>query len=106
MADRAPSRRDLFRIAGTAGAAGGLVTGSVRVTAADAESIDLDAVHSEGYSFQIEMTYRALCLGFRVAEVPIIFVDRRVGQSKMSRRIFVEALLMVWRLRLKGLDRA
>lgn len=70
------------------------------------ESIDLDAVHSEGYSFQIEMTYRALCLGFRVAEVPIIFVDRRVGQSKMSRRIFVEALLMVWRLRLKGLDRA
>jgi dolichol-phosphate mannosyltransferase len=70
------------------------------------EAIDLDAVHSEGYSFQIEMTYRALCLGFRVAEVPIVFVDRRVGQSKMSRRIFVEALVMVWRLRAQGLQGA
>ena len=70
------------------------------------EAIDLEAVHSEGYSFQIEMTYRALCLGFRVAEVPIVFVDRRVGQSKMSRRIFVEALLMVWKLRMQGLQGA
>jgi dolichol-phosphate mannosyltransferase len=65
------------------------------------EAIDLDSVRSEGYSFQIEMTYRALCRGFRVAEVPIVFVDRRVGQSKMSRRIFVEALFMVWQLRLQ-----
>lgn len=63
------------------------------------EAIDLDAVHSEGYSFQIEMTYRALRLGFRVAEVPIVFVDRRVGQSKMSGRIFREAMGMVWKLR-------
>lgn len=65
------------------------------------EAIDLDSVRSEGYSFQIEMTYRALCRGFRVAEVPIVFIDRRVGQSKMSRRIFVEALFMVWQLRLQ-----
>lgn len=67
------------------------------------EAIDLDDVRSEGYSFQIEMTYRALCLGFRVVEVPIVFVDRRVGQSKMSGRIVLEALLMVWRLRLRDL---
>lgn len=62
-------------------------------------SIDLGAVRSEGYSFQIEMTHRALSLGFRVEEVPITFVDRRVGQSKMSRRIFIEAVYMVWLLR-------
>ncbi len=67
------------------------------------EAIDLDAVHSEGYSFQIELTYRALRRGFRVAEVPIVFVDRRAGKSKMSRRIFVEAVLMVPRLRLEAL---
>ncbi|MCS6915203.1 MAG: polyprenol monophosphomannose synthase [Myxococcota bacterium] len=67
------------------------------------EAIDLDDVRSEGYSFQIEMTYRALCLGFRVVEVPIVFVDRRVGQSKMSGRIALEALLMVWWLRLRDL---
>jgi dolichol-phosphate mannosyltransferase len=66
------------------------------------QSIDLDSVHSEGYSFQIELTYRALGHGFRVAEVPIIFVDRRAGQSKMSSRIFLEALGVVWRLRLQG----
>lgn len=63
-------------------------------------SIDLGTVRSEGYSFQIEMTYRALRRGFRVEEVPITFVDRRVGQSKMSRRIFFEAVYMVWLLRL------
>jgi dolichol-phosphate mannosyltransferase len=64
------------------------------------ETIDLDAIHSNGYSFQIEMLYRTLRAGFRVGEVPIIFPDRRVGQSKMSRRIVLEALLTVWRLRL------
>ena len=63
-------------------------------------AIDLDAVHSNGYSFQIEMTYRALRLGYKVEEVPILFVDRRVGQSKMSRKIFIEALGMVWKLRM------
>ena len=66
------------------------------------ESLDLDTVSAQGYGFQIEMTYRALKQGFRVAEVPIIFEDRRVGQSKMSRRIFLEALTLVWKLRLKG----
>jgi dolichol-phosphate mannosyltransferase len=63
------------------------------------ESIDLASVRSEGYGFQIEMKYRVLKAGFRIEEMPIVFVDRRVGQSKMSRKIFVEALLMVWRLR-------
>ncbi len=63
------------------------------------EAIDLDAVRSNGYSFQIEMTYRAVRKGFSVAEVPIIFIDRRAGQSKMSSKIFAEAMGMVWRLR-------
>ncbi len=63
------------------------------------ESVDLDAVRSNGYAFQIELTYRALQKGFRVKEVPIVFEDRRVGQSKMSRTIFFEALMMVWKLR-------
>jgi dolichol-phosphate mannosyltransferase len=63
------------------------------------QSIDLDAVRSNGYSFQIEMLYRAMCNGFRLAEIPIIFPDRRVGASKMSRRIVLEALMIVWRLR-------
>ncbi len=64
------------------------------------ESIDLEAVRSTGYAFQIELTYRALKQGFTVCEVPIVFEDRRVGQSKMSRKIFLEALTMVWKLRL------
>ena len=62
-------------------------------------AIVLDAVRSNGYSFQIEMTYRAVRKGFSVAEVPIIFIDRRAGQSKMSSKIFAEAMGMVWRLR-------
>jgi dolichol-phosphate mannosyltransferase len=65
------------------------------------EAIDLDSVSAQGYGFQVEMTYRTVKLGFRVVEVPIVFVDRRVGQSKMSRRIFAEALTLVWKLRLK-----
>ena len=69
------------------------------------EAIDLGAVGSQGYGFQIEMKYRALGKRFKVEEMPIVFVDRRVGQSKMSRKIFVEALLMVWRLRLTGTTR-
>ncbi len=64
------------------------------------EQLDLNAVRSNGYSFQIEMVYRTRRAGFRVGESPIIFPDRRVGKSKMSRRIVVEALLNVWRLRL------
>lgn len=63
------------------------------------EGIDLDQVRSTGYGFQIELTYRALKKGFRVREIPIVFEDRRVGQSKMSRKIFLEAFTMVWKLR-------
>jgi dolichol-phosphate mannosyltransferase len=63
-------------------------------------AIGLDRIASNGYSFQIEMKYRALQAGFRLVEVPIVFVDRRVGASKMSRRIFVEALTRVWKMRL------
>jgi dolichol-phosphate mannosyltransferase len=62
-------------------------------------AIDLSTVDSNGYSFQIEMTYRALLRGMRVQEVPIVFVDRRAGQSKMSRKIFLEAVGVVWKLR-------
>jgi dolichol-phosphate mannosyltransferase len=63
------------------------------------EAIDLGSITSNGYSFQIEMKYRAINKHLRVVETPIKFVDRRVGQSKMSRAIFVEALLKVWVLR-------
>lgn len=63
------------------------------------EALDLSRVDSNGYSFQIEMKYRALQKGFRIVETPIVFVDRRVGQSKMSRAIVAEALLKVWALR-------
>jgi dolichol-phosphate mannosyltransferase len=64
------------------------------------EAIDLDKVDARGYGFQIEMTYRAHKLGFKVVELPITFVDRQVGESKMSNDIVVEAMLAVWRLRL------
>jgi dolichol-phosphate mannosyltransferase len=66
------------------------------------EAIDLQTITSNGYSFQIEMKYRALQRGLRLVETPIVFVDRRVGQSKMSRAIFLEALLKVWSLRFGG----
>ena len=63
------------------------------------EAIDLATVECTGYAFQIELTYRALRRGFRVVEVPIVFADRRVGQSKMSRRIVLEAVRKVWSIR-------
>jgi dolichol-phosphate mannosyltransferase len=63
------------------------------------EAIDLDAIDTKGYGFQIEMTYRAHLLGFTIVELPIIFVDRKVGQSKMSNDIIFEAMVNVWRLR-------
>jgi dolichol-phosphate mannosyltransferase len=64
------------------------------------EAIDLDAIHSKGYAFQIETTYRALRAGFRVVEVPIVFTDREVGGSKMSKAIVLEAVWKVPALRL------
>lgn len=63
------------------------------------EAIDLNAVKSNGYAFQIEMSFRAWKKGFRIVEIPIVFVDRTEGESKMSRRIVREAVWMVWRLR-------
>jgi dolichol-phosphate mannosyltransferase len=63
------------------------------------ESIDLNSVKSNGYAFQIEMSYRAWKRGFRLLEIPIIFVDRTEGVSKMSKKIVREAVWMVWRLR-------
>jgi dolichol-phosphate mannosyltransferase len=63
------------------------------------ESIDLNSVKSNGYAFQIEMSYRAWKRGFQLFEIPIIFVDRTEGESKMSKKIVREAIWMVWRLR-------
>jgi dolichol-phosphate mannosyltransferase len=80
-----------------------LTTGFKAYTRRAIEAIDLGSIRSNGYSFQIETTYRALRKGLRVAEVPIVFVDRRAGRSKMSRRIFVEAVGEVWRLRADAL---
>jgi len=67
------------------------------------EAIDLESVQSNGYCFQIEMTFRAHKKGFKIAEVPIIFSERRLGQSKMSKAIVLEALLKVWKLRFSNL---
>ncbi|MEO8480033.1 MAG: polyprenol monophosphomannose synthase [Gemmatimonadota bacterium] len=67
------------------------------------EGIPLDQVRSNGYAFQIEMSYRAWKKGFRLAEVPIVFVDRVEGQSKMNKKIVREAVWMVWWLRLQAL---
>lgn len=64
-------------------------------------AVNIGEVHSEGYTFQIELKYRASCLGFRGCEVPIVFDERREGQSKMSGKIVLEALYRVWWLRLK-----
>jgi dolichol-phosphate mannosyltransferase len=66
------------------------------------EAIDLDAIRSKGYAFQVELTYRVVQKGFRVVEVPIVFRDRRVGSSKMSRAIVAEAIWRVPLLRFGG----
>ena len=65
------------------------------------EAIELSTITSNGYSFQIEMKYRAIQKGLRLVETPIVFVDRQVGQSKMSRKIVAEALLKVWAIRFR-----
>jgi dolichol-phosphate mannosyltransferase len=67
------------------------------------ESIDLDGVRSDGYSFQIEMSFKCWRKGFKIKEIPITFVDRRVGTSKMSQKIVWEAVWLVWRLRWQSL---
>ncbi|MEZ0334449.1 MAG: polyprenol monophosphomannose synthase [Gemmatimonadales bacterium] len=66
------------------------------------ESIDFEKVRSNGYSFQIEMSFRTWKKGFRLVEVPIVFTDRMEGQSKMNKRIVREAIWMVWWLRLRS----
>jgi dolichol-phosphate mannosyltransferase len=71
-------------------------------TRAALEAIDLGSISSNGYSFQIEMKYRALRRKLTLVEVPIVFTDRKVGQSKMSRGIVLEAVAKVWRLRFFG----
>ena len=80
-----------------------LTSGYKAFTRRALEAIDIGDIHSNGYSFQIEMTYRALRKGMKVKEVPIVFVDRTAGKSKMSRRIFVEAIGVVWKLRAEAL---
>lgn len=65
------------------------------------ETIDFDKIHFVGYAFQIEMKYTAYKLGFKLQEVPIIFTDRVLGQSKMSMRIFKEAFFGVWSLKFR-----
>lgn len=67
------------------------------------EAINFDLVKSNGYAFQIEMTFKAWKKGFRVKEIPIIFVDRVKGKSKMSKKIVREAVTMVWKLRMKSI---
>ncbi len=67
------------------------------------ESIDLNNIHSDGYAFQIEMDFKAYRKGFRILEIPIIFVDRDVGVSKMNPGIVREAAFIVWKLRLLSL---
>jgi len=64
-------------------------------------SIDFEKVHSQGYSFQIEMNFRSWCNGYNIHEHPIIFVDRTIGESKMSKAIMIEAIFMVWKLKLR-----
>jgi dolichol-phosphate mannosyltransferase len=69
------------------------------------ESIDLEKIHSNGYAFQIEMNYKAWKKGFKITELPITFVDRTHGTSKMSKKIVYEAVLLVWKLKLQSLLR-
>ncbi len=80
-----------------------LTSGYKAFTRRAIEAIDIATVHSNGYSFQIEMTYRAIRKGMRIEEVPIVFVDRTAGASKMSRKIFVEAIGVVWKLRAESI---
>jgi dolichol-phosphate mannosyltransferase len=80
------------------------LTGGFKVYCRPAlEALDLDTIKSDGYVFQIETTYKTLQSGFHIVEVPIRFVDRVSGKSKLSRRIVIEAMFIVWRLRIERL---
>lgn len=75
-------------------------TGGFKCFRADAlRKIDLKSIRSNGYGFQIEMNYRMRKLGARIKEIPIVFIDRRSGVSKMSKKIILEAVFLVWKLR-------
>ena len=107
VSDWGPVRRTISR-GGSAYARGVLgvevrdLTGGFKAIRREVlESIDLDSISSLGYAFQVELTYRAIRAGFRVVEVPITFRDRRVGQSKMTGAIVVEAALGVPRMRMR-----
>jgi dolichol-phosphate mannosyltransferase len=67
-------------------------------------AIDLESIHSNGYAFQIEMNFRAWRKKFRIKEIPIVFVDRRAGTSKMSKSIVREAMTLVWKLKFKSIS--
>ena len=80
------------------------LTGGFKVwKPATVQTIDLPSIHADGYGFQIETTFRTLTTGGRVEQVPITFTDRVAGSSKLSRRVVIEAALMVWGLRLRQL---
>jgi dolichol-phosphate mannosyltransferase len=79
-----------------------LTTGFKAYTRPALERLDIGSIRSNGYAFQIETTYRAIRCGLRVVEVPIVFVDRRVGRSKMSRKDILEAVWGVWGMRRSG----
>jgi dolichol-phosphate mannosyltransferase len=76
-----------------------LTTGFKGYTRRAVEELGIETLESNGYSFQIETTYRAVARGLRVVEVPIVFVDRRAGESKMNTAIFLEAVGIVWKIR-------
>jgi dolichol-phosphate mannosyltransferase len=67
------------------------------------QAINLNEIHSGGYSFQIEMNFKAWKKGFRIKEIPIVFIDRAIGKSKMSKKIVREAVWMVWKLKLRSI---
>ncbi|MEK7250919.1 MAG: polyprenol monophosphomannose synthase, partial [Bacteroidota bacterium] len=67
------------------------------------KTIDLDQIRSNGYAFQIEMSFKVWKKGFRLVEIPIVFADRRLGSSKMSKHIVYEAVFMLWKLRLRSI---
>jgi dolichol-phosphate mannosyltransferase len=76
-------------------------TGGYKCFRAEAlKQIDLDKIKTNGYGFQIEMNFRFWAKGFRVKEIPIVFVDRRNGVSKMNKKIILEAVFLVWKLKL------
>lgn len=79
-----------------------LTTGYKAYTRRALLALDVKSLRCNGYAFQIETTYRALERGMTVAEVPIVFVDRRVGRSKLDRRVFLEAVIAPWSMRARG----